>query len=122
MATDAKLVLQSSVTKIGTFDGAGVDLKTGTPVYGLVARIIFSAANTSAGAGAVTFQIQESNDDATYNALVTFDGLVLSTTAIAGEVFEGFRTEKRYVRLSITAISGTNATVTYQGDISLSRP
>jgi len=122
MATDAKLVLQASVTKTATFDGTGVDLSVGTPTRGLVARIIYSAASTSAGAGTVVFQIQESADNSTWNALVTFDTVVLSTTAAAGEVFEGFRTEKRYVRLSITAITGTTATITYQGDISLSRP
>jgi hypothetical protein len=39
MATDANLTLQASVTKTGSFNGAGVDLKTGTPRRGLVARV-----------------------------------------------------------------------------------
>lgn len=122
MAADANLVLQASVTKTATFDGTGVDLKAGTPPRGLVARIIYSAASTSAGAGAVTFQVEESADNSTWNDLVTFDDLTLSTTAISGEIFERVSTRKRYVRLVVSAISGTNATITYQGDLVPAQP
>jgi hypothetical protein len=122
MPADANLVLQASVTKTATFDGTGLDLKAGTPPRGLVARIIYSAASTSSGAGAVTFQIEESDDNSTFNDLVTFDSLVLSTTAIASEIFERVSTRKRYVRLVVSAISGTGATVTYQGDLVPAQP
>ena len=42
MATDANLILQSSVTKTASFNGTGVDLKVGTPRRGLVARVLYS--------------------------------------------------------------------------------
>jgi Bbp16-like protein len=122
MPADSNLILQAAVTKIATFNGATVDLKAGTPPRGLVARVIYSAAATSAGAGAVTFKIQESANDSTWVDLVTFDPLVLSTTAIAAEVFERVSTRKRYVRLIVSAISGTDATVTYQGDLVPAQP
>jgi hypothetical protein len=122
MATDANLVLQTSVTKTAAFDGAGVDLKVGTPRRGLKARVRYSAASTSSGSGAATFKIQESDDNSAWRDLTTFDALTLSTTAASGLLFESFETSARYVRLSLAAISGTGATVTYDGDIMLARP
>lgn len=122
MPADSNLTLQASVTKTATFDGTGLDLKAGTPPRGLVARIIYSAASTSSGSGSVTFQIEESDDNSTFNDLVTFDAITLSTTAAASEIFERVSTRKRYVRLVISAISGTGATITYQGDLVPAQP
>lgn len=122
MPADANLAFQASVTKTAAFDGAALDLKVGTPRRGLKARVIYSAAATSAGAGAATFKIQESDDGVTFRDLVTFDALTLGTTAISGLLFEGFETSARYVRLSLAALTGTGATITYQGDILPARP
>lgn len=122
MPADNNVILQAEVTRTTTLNGNTVDLKTGTPRRGLKARIIYSAANTSAGAGAATFKIQESDNDSTWRDLVTFDPLVLGTAAIEGLLFEGFETSARYVRLALSAISGTDATITYQGDILPARP
>lgn len=125
MPTDALLSLQSTkVTKTGTFNSTGVDLVTGTPRRGLKARIIYSAASTSSGAGAATFRITESSDNSTFTGIfqTTEASLVLGTTAISGEIFIPFETSKRYVRLELSAISGTGATVDYFADITLSRP
>ncbi len=124
MPADALSVLQASVTKTSTFNSTGFDLKTGTPTYGLVARIIYTAAATSAGAGSLTFRITESSDNTTFTGIfqTTESTVTLSTTAVAGEVFIPFRTSKRYVRLELSAISGTDATVTYQAAIVPSIP
>jgi hypothetical protein len=58
MAADANLVLQASVTKVDTFNSVGVNLPTGTPSRGLVARVIYSAASEASGGKTVTFKIQ----------------------------------------------------------------
>lgn len=121
MPADANLVLQASATKTATFNGTALDLKTGTPRRGLKARIKYSAANTSSGAGAVTFTVQHSDDNSTFTDCGDHS-LTLSTTAQAGVAFIPFETSKRYVRLAITAISGTGATVTYYSDVMLARP
>jgi hypothetical protein len=126
MAYDALLALQAAaVTKTAAFDSAAVDLKSGgTGHQGLVARIVYSAAATSAGAGAIQFDIEHSDDDSTYYILRAGadEALTLSTTAQAGEIWLPFKTTKRYVRLALQAISGTDATITYRADIGLSSP
>jgi hypothetical protein len=125
MATDALLALQPAVTgKIATFNGTGLDLVTGTPRRGLKARVIYKNASTSAGAGSLTFRITESSDNSTFTGIyqTTEATVTLGTTAVSGEIFIPFETSKRYVRLELSAISGTSATVDYQGDISYTRP
>lgn len=125
MATDAKLQLQASVTKTGTFNGAGVDLAVGTPRRGLKARVIYSAATNASGSNAFTFSIDHSDDNNTFYALSSgaADVVTLSTTAQAGEIFIPFETSKRYVRLTVTQVgAGSTPTITYGGEIQLARP
>lgn len=130
MAVDANLALQASVTKTATFNGAGLTIATGTPRRGLKARVIYSAASTSSGAGSVTFGIDMSRDGgSTWATIAEFEPVTLSTTAASGEIFTSFEVNKDtsasndlQFRLSIEAISGTGATVTYQGDLTLQRP
>ena len=126
MATDAKIQLQASVTKTATFNGTAVDLKSCSPLFGTIlwARIIYSAASTSAGAGAVTLRLTFSSDNSTFAGIseVADTEITLSTTALSGEVFVPLVTTKRYVRLEVSAISGTNATITYGGEIVMARP
>lgn len=126
MATDAKIQLQASVTKTGTFNSTAVDLKTRSPLFGMLlfARIIYSAANTSSGAGAATLRLTFSADNSSFAGIaeVAETELTLSTTALSGEVYIPIVTDKRYVRLELSAISGTGATITYGGEIVLARP
>lgn len=126
MATDAKLVMQASVTKTAAFDSTGLNLVVGTPLFGnmLWARVIYTATNTSSGAGALTFEVQESADDSTYVKIsqTSESVITLSTTAQTGEIFIPFRTSKPYVRLSLTTVSGTGATTTYKADVVMARP
>jgi hypothetical protein len=124
MAYDANAVLQASVIKTATFNGAGYDLKTGTPVTGLVARVVYSAASNAAGSTTVTFSIDHSDDNSTFYALssAASDVVTLSTTVQTGELFIPFRTSKRYVRLTVTVTGGTTPTITYYSEIGLSKP
>jgi hypothetical protein len=125
MATDANLALQASVTKTGTFQGAAVDLKTGTQLLGLVARVIYSAATNASGSNTVAFTVEHSSDNSnwyTLSANAEFN-VALSTTAQAAEIFIPFTTSRRYVRLVATfSGAGSTPTITYVGDVTLSRP
>lgn len=125
MATDALIQLQASVTKTATFNGTAVDLKTGTPRRGLKARVIYSAATNASGSNTVAFTIDHSDDNSTFYTLSSNAeyNLALSTTAQSGEIFIPFETSKRYVRLTCTVSgAGSTPTVTYGGEITLSRP
>jgi len=123
MPSDALSVLQASTTKTGTFNSAGLNIK-GTPTRGVFARILYSAAATSSGAGSAVFRVTESDDGTNYSGISqpTESSLVLSTTPIAGEIFIPVNTQKPYIRLELATLTGTGATVTYQADIVLSKP
>lgn len=125
MATDALIQLQASVTKTSTFQGTAVDLKTGTPRRGLKARVIYSAATNASGSNTVAFTIEHSDDNSTFYTLSSNveNNVALSTTAQSGEFFIPFETSKRYVRLVATfSGAGSTPTITYGGEITLSRP
>jgi hypothetical protein len=126
MAADANLVLQASVTKVDTFNSVGVNLPTGTPSRGLVARVIYSAASEASGGKTVTFKVQHGDTlGGTYYDLssAAAEVITLTTTAQAGEIFIPFRTKKAYVRLVQTLSASTNSpTITYQGDIVQAKP
>lgn len=126
MATDANTVLQASVTKTATFNGAALDLGTGTPRRGLKARVIYSAATNASGSNTVAFSVDTSADNSTWNTgefASIENNVALSTTAQSGEFFIPFETSLRYVRLTATfSGAGSTPTITYQGDVSLVRP
>lgn len=125
MAADAKLAMQALVTKTGTFNSTGIDLKVGTPLDDVLwCRLIYLNANTSSGAGAATFRVTESDDNSSFTGIYqpTECSLTLSTTAISGEIFIPIVTKHRYVRLELSAISGTGATIDYQADLVQAKP
>lgn len=122
---DANLVLQASVTKTASFNGAGVAIQ-GTPHCGLVARVLYSAATNASGSSSFTFTVEGSTTSGgTYYLIASGakDVVNLSTTAQAGEIFIPFETDFAYVRLVETlAGAGPTPTITYSGDIGLDRP
>ena len=126
MATDANLSLQASVTKTATFNGAGVNLPGGTPRRGLKARVIYSAATNASGSNTVSFSIDTSADNSSWNVadFVQHEAdVALSTTAQSGEIYIPFETSQPYVRLTATfSGAGSTPTITYFGDIVLGRP
>jgi len=126
MASDANATLQASTTKTATYQPTtGLDLITGTPNRGLVARVIYSAASAASGTDTVTFEIDESSDNSTFTNIVVSDQPVTLPTSgsASGEIFMRFFTKKRYVRLSaIFSSSAHTDTITYTADIVSSIP
>lgn len=123
MAVDALLALQASVTKTATFNGAGLALANGTPRRGLVARVLYSAANNASGSNSFTFSLDWSTDNGgTWNSLALAAPLVLTTTAQIGEIDIPFITPNNpsggQVRLTVTLTgAGSTPTVTYSANI-----
>lgn len=126
MAADANLVLQASVTKTASFNGAAVDLQAGGPKgRSLDARVVYSAAANASGSNTCTFTVEHSDDNTNWYTVASgaADVITLSTTAQAGEQFVPFDTGKRYVRLVLTvAGAGGSPTITYAGHIVPARP
>lgn len=126
MATDANLQLQASVTKTATFNGTGVNLPGGTPRRGLKARVIYSAATNVSGSNTVSFSVDTSADNSTWNTadfVLHENDVALSTTAQSGEFYIPFETSQPYVRLTATfSGAGSTPTITYKGDITMGRP
>jgi hypothetical protein len=107
MPADALSILQEAVTRTATLNGSNLDLKTGTPRRGFQVRVRYSAASVSASTGSAKWVVQGSDD---------------GTTAKKGVEFLSVETSKRYLRLALSAISGTDATVTYAAEIVPGRP
>lgn len=131
MPTDALVSLQSSVTKTATFNGSAVTLAGGTPRRGLKARVIYSAATNASGSNSVQFSLDVSYDAGSTWLSNLFQAQIinLSTTAQSGEIFIPFDISPTSVangtqiRLTATvAGAGSTPTITYSGDLSLSRP
>ncbi len=133
MATDALIALQASQTVTASYTTAATALVLpgGTPRRGLVARVLYSAANQASGSGVFTFGLAISYDGGTtYN--VDFVGdppITLTTTAQSGEMHIPFSISPTSVangtRVKLYAtLSGTptTPTITYQGDIEAGRP
>ena len=130
MATDALIQLQASVTKTSSFNGAALTLAGGTPRRGLNARVIYSAATNASGSNSVVFSLDVSYDaGSTWLSDFLAPAIALSTTAKSGEIFIPFSISPTsvangcQVRLTAT-VSGAGSTpsITYQGDITISRP
>lgn len=132
MAVDALIALQASVTKATTFNGAAFILAGGTPRRGLKARIIYSAA-TSTTTNTAVFSVDVCYDGVPTTWFSDFlaPTLSLTTTAQAGEIFIPFDISPTVVsgvitapqiRLTVTIAGAGTASITYQGDLSLTRP
>jgi hypothetical protein len=134
MPVDALIALQASVTKTATFSGAALILNGGTPEYGLLARVVYSAATNASGANAIAFSVDVCYDGVPTLWNVDFVAPVinLSTTAQTGELFIPFRVMPTIVSGVITAPqirltatfsgAGSTPTITYQGDLTIARP
>lgn len=120
---DALLSVQASVTKTATFNGAALILAGGTPFRGDKIRVLYSAASVASGTGTAVFGIDVSYDGGTtWYTDFQAPTITLSTTAVSGEVAIPFSIRPTSVangtqiRLSLETLTGTGATVTYQGD------
>lgn len=126
MAVDANLVLQASVTKVASFNSVGLNLPTGTPSRGLVARVTYSAASEASGSKTVTFSVEHGDTlGGTYYPLSSAADQVitLTTTDQAGEISIPFRTKRAFARLAMTLSASSNSpTITYFADVALGLP
>src|SRR5256885_16550201 len=134
MPTDALIALQASVTKTATFNGAALILPGGTPRRGMKARVIYSAATNVSGANAVAFSIDVCYDGVPTTWFSDFlaPPINLSTTAQSGEIYIPFDISPTVVSGIIVAPqirltptfsgAGSTPTITYQSDLSLTRP
>lgn len=128
MASDANLVLQASVVKTATFNGAWLDLgATRNLLDPLWARVEYSAATNASGANSFTWSLDTSDDGSTVAGAAEFNAsdqvLNLSTTTQQGEVWIPMVIVHRYVRLTATvAGAGSTPTATYQAEVVTSKP
>lgn len=134
MATDANTVLQASVTKTATFNGAWLSMPglSGAQGRTLYAHVLYSAASNASGSNTVTFSLDVTPDGGTTTYAAEFNAadqaLTLSTTAAAGEIAIPFSLLDKtliagatpQIRLTCTiAGAGTSPTVTYSGYVEL---
>lgn len=134
MAQDANLILQASVTKTATFNGAWLALPGGTPPRGLWAHVFYSAASNASGANAVVFSLDVSPDGGTTTYSAEFAAadqpVNLTTTAQAGEIVIPFDLQtpgmiqvvggSPSIRLTATVSgAGTVPTITYSGAVEM---
>lgn len=131
MPADALIALQASTTKTASFSGAALILPGGTPRRGLVARIIYSAANQASGSGVWTFSVDVCYDGVptVWNVDFVAPPITLTTSAQSGEIFIPFSISPTSVvngtQVRVTAtLSGSpvTPTITYQADIVAGRP
>jgi hypothetical protein len=134
MATDANLVLQASVTKTSSFNGAWLSLLglSGAGGRALWAHVLYSAATNASGSNAFTFSLDVSPDGGTTAYTGAFSAsdqvVTLSTTAQAGEISIPFSLldptliagATPAIRLVATQNgAGSTPTITYVGYVEL---
>ena len=123
MPVDALNVLQASVTKATTFNGAALILPGGTPRRGMKARIIYSAA-TSTTTNTAVFSVDVCYDGVptTWFSDFVAPTLSLTTTAQSGEIFIPFDISPTVVagvitapqiRLTVTIAGAGTASIVY---------
>lgn len=132
MPADNNLILQSSVTKTATFNGAAITLPSGTPraFNNVYARFIYSAATNASGSNSVVFSVDISTDGgSTFTAAFQAPAIALSTTAQSGELFIPFEASPAtlangvQVRTSATfSGAGSTPTITYSADVVPTKP
>ena len=126
---DSLSILQASVAKTASFNSTSINLRNSTstsgtnkggvgPMKALNARVIVSA--ISGTPTSVTFKIQHSDDNSMFTDLAT--QLDAAFSASTGVTFIPFSTDKPWIRLVQTLVGGSSPSVTYQGDLGLSRP
>lgn len=95
---DSNLLFHDAAALTATGNSSGLDIKK-TPAGGVWVGIFVTA--VSGTAPTADFKVQESDDDSTYNDVVTFGQITA-----AGRWFRLVQSKKRYLRLART-IGGT---------------
>lgn len=119
-----------TVNGTGVYTSTALILPSGTPRWGLKARVLYSAASNASGSNTVTFQLGVSHDGgSTFPVEFQSDPITLSTTALQGELFLPFDVSPtsvaNQIQIELVCViggSGSTPTITYQGDITPARP
>lgn len=96
-------------SRTATANGTGVDLRDFNS-----ATVIIELGAAGGTSPSFTFEVQESDDDSTYTAVADADLLGDDepvATEAAAPVKIGYSGTKRYLRVAITAVSGTSPTL-----------
>ncbi len=112
------LILLDAVTGTGAGlvigNAQGVRYSNGTGVnrneYPVNSKVIMALSTTS-GSGAATILVQTSDDNSSYTTVNTQTMAVPSAGGTSRKSFV-FKTSKPYMRLNVSAISGTGAAIT----------
>ncbi len=103
-------VAQSLVpaSRTATVNGTGVDLRGYEAAMAVIDRGAIGGTSPS-----FTFEVQESDDDASYNAVADADLDGTEPVDTSGDAVSriGYKGGKRYIRVAITAVSGTSPTL-----------
>jgi hypothetical protein len=124
MAYDALLTFASGTVGTASMTHGTVDLRTGTPTRGLMARWVASAGSASSGTARAYPQYDHSSDASTWHALTdgTVGALSLTSAGSLGkEVITPINTALRYVRCRTVVVGGTSPTLTITADMGIAR-
>lgn len=105
---DTNLLFHNAAALTATGNSSGLDVQK-TPAGGVWVEIVVSA--VSGTSPTVDFKVQESNDDSTYNDVVTFAQITAT-----GRHARLVQSKKRYLRLA-RAIGGTTPSFTVTAGI-----
>lgn len=95
-------------SRTAAVNGSGVDLRGYDS-----ATVVIQAGAAGGTTPSFTFEVQESDDNSSFSAVADADltGTEPVVTAAGAPVTIAYRGAKRYVRVSITAVSGTSPTL-----------
>lgn len=117
----------ASASSTGIDLGAGGALSAGSALE-MVTRINLTNAVQTSGGGTITFNMDHSSDNSTWQNLAgtargANDVITLSATAQTGEFFIFWRTIQRYVRLTmVVGASGVGNSITFTAAFMPSMP
>lgn len=100
-------------------NGTGIDLRGYASAMALI-----SAGAAGGTTPSFTFEVQESGDDVTYTPVADADLQGTEPVITAGNEAHriGYKGGKRYLRVAITAVSGTSPTLVCEGGIVRGHP
>lgn len=113
---------QASQTVSATTQGTVFDTVSGTPRRGLKAIFDVQAFSSATAGTTLVGQVFGSDDNTTFYLVGQSDPFVSTTAAQGKELYVGFETPHRYLRLDVNLAGGATPTLTYRAQLALARP